>query len=207
MAAHKIETELLHQQCGIQDQLASAFGGINLIDMHQFPHASVSPIHVPDHVWWELEARLVLVFVGRPHSSSEVHKLVIAELEGAGPDAPKLAPLRDTADASRDAMYSGDFGALGAAMVRNTEAQANLHPALVGNPHKKVIDVAKSFGAIGWKVNGAGGDGGSVTILTPSDRSAKRAMVRQLEQADPDFRIIPIYLSRFGLRRWESYGP
>ena len=66
--------------------------GINLIDMHQFPHASVSPIHVPDPIWWELEARLVLVFVGRPHSSSEVHKLVIKELEGAGPDAPKLAP-------------------------------------------------------------------------------------------------------------------
>src|SRR4051812_37224029 len=87
MAAHKIETELLKQQCGIQDQLASAFGGINQIDMHEFPHASVSPIHVPDRIWWELEARLTLVFVGRPHSSSEVHKLVIAELEGAGPQA------------------------------------------------------------------------------------------------------------------------
>ena len=92
-------------------------------------------------------------------------------------------------------------------MVRNTEAQANLHPALVGPQHQKVIDVARSFGAVGWKVNGAGGDGGSVTVLTPADRSAKRAMVRHLEQADPSFKIIPVYLSRSGLRRWESPGP
>ncbi len=36
-AAQRIETELLKQQCGIQDQIASAFGGINYIEMHQLP--------------------------------------------------------------------------------------------------------------------------------------------------------------------------
>jgi len=30
--AHAVETEMLHLQCGIQDQLCSAFGGINYID-------------------------------------------------------------------------------------------------------------------------------------------------------------------------------
>jgi D-glycero-alpha-D-manno-heptose-7-phosphate kinase len=33
LAAQKVETELLGQQCGIQDQLCSAFGGINYIEM------------------------------------------------------------------------------------------------------------------------------------------------------------------------------
>ena len=36
--AQKIETEMLGQQCGIQDQLCSAFGGINYIEMYQYPH-------------------------------------------------------------------------------------------------------------------------------------------------------------------------
>ena len=36
------------QQVGIQDQLASAFGGINYIDMHEYPHAAVSTINVPN---------------------------------------------------------------------------------------------------------------------------------------------------------------
>jgi D-glycero-alpha-D-manno-heptose-7-phosphate kinase len=33
LAAQRIETELLHQQCGIQDQICSAYGGINYIDI------------------------------------------------------------------------------------------------------------------------------------------------------------------------------
>ena len=33
LAAQRIETEILGQQCGIQDQLCSAYGGINYIEM------------------------------------------------------------------------------------------------------------------------------------------------------------------------------
>lgn len=204
MAAHAIETEQLGLQSGIQDQLASAFGGINLIDMRQFPHASVSPIHVPDSVWWELESRLSLIYLGQPHSSSETHKLVIAELEAEGPDCPRLEALRTTADHSRDAIYAGDFPAFGRAMMENTRAQAALHPALVSSAHQAVIDIAREHRALGWKVNGAGGDGGSVTVLGNGDPAAKRAMIRDIEKANPAFQNIPIYLSRMGLRRWES---
>ncbi|MDO8972261.1 MAG: hypothetical protein Q7U74_16315 [Saprospiraceae bacterium] len=65
IAAQKIETEMLGQQCGIQDQLCSAYGGINYIEMFTYPHASVSPINVPNSIWWELERRLVLIYLGK----------------------------------------------------------------------------------------------------------------------------------------------
>jgi D-glycero-alpha-D-manno-heptose-7-phosphate kinase len=89
-------------------------------------------------------------------------------------------------------------------MIENTSAQANLHPALVGPGHQRVIDIARAHGAVGWKVNGAGGDGGSVTILSGTNRAAKRAMIREIEQSETNFRNIPIYLSRLGLRVWDS---
>jgi D-glycero-alpha-D-manno-heptose-7-phosphate kinase len=203
-AAQKIETELLRQQCGIQDQLASAYGGINFIDMWEYPHASVSPIQIPNALWWELESRLSLVFVGQSHSSSAVHEAVIRGLEAEGPDAPRLAALRRTAEKSRDALYEGDLVALGRAMVENTEAQGNLHAALIGPAHQAIIDAARRHGALGWKVNGAGGDGGSVTILSRRSMSDKRAMLREVQQANPACHPITIYLSRFGLRVWES---
>ncbi len=53
--AHFIETEKLNLQSGIQDQLSSAYGGINFIQMQQYPNASVSSIQIPNNVWWELE--------------------------------------------------------------------------------------------------------------------------------------------------------
>jgi D-glycero-alpha-D-manno-heptose-7-phosphate kinase len=202
-SAHRIETELLGQQCGVQDQLASAYGGINYIEILDYPHSIVSPIALPGALHWELERRLSLIFLGQSHSSSKVHEKVIAELEAAGPEAEKLAPLRATPILARDALYAGDFAALGRAMIENTEAQANLHPDLLSPRHRAVIDVAKQFGALGWKVNGAGGDGGSVTVLSGSEAAVKRQMLRAIQQAVPETQNIPIYLSPLGLRVWE----
>ena len=202
--ALKIETEMLAQQCGIQDQLCSAFGGINYIEMYQYPQASVSQLHVPDTIWWELEKRLVLVFLGKAHSSSDVHETVIADLEGAPPDSPKLEDLRQTAAKSRDAVYAGDFASLGRAMIENTEAQTRLHPALVGAEAQQLIELAQAHGALGWKVNGAGGDGGSLTLLMGAESAQKRRLIRDLAGANSHFQHIPIYLSRYGLRVWDT---
>jgi D-glycero-alpha-D-manno-heptose-7-phosphate kinase len=202
--AQAIETDLLGLQCGIQDQLCSAYGGINFIEMHSYPRATVSQLQVSNNIWWELERRLVLVYLGSSHNSSQVHEKVIRELEDAGPTAPQLAPLRETAVMSRDALYSGDFAALGRAMIHNTDAQAELHADLVSADSRRIIEIARAHGALGWKVNGAGGEGGSLTLLCAERSHEKRAMLRAIEEENPRFKYIPTYLSRFGLRIWEQ---
>src|SRR5260370_16494685 len=103
-AAHSIETDVLGQQSGIQDQLASAYGGINYIEMFEYPHASVSPVPVPQAIAWELERRLALIFLGKSHRSSELHERVIAGLEAAGPAHPPLQTLRQPAIPSRNTL-------------------------------------------------------------------------------------------------------
>jgi D-glycero-alpha-D-manno-heptose-7-phosphate kinase len=72
-----------------------------------------------------------------------------------------------------------------------------------------VIELARQHGAIGWKLNGAGGQGGSLTFLFGSASTDKRRFAEALA-ASPlpaganDARIIPLYLSRYGLRVWET---
>jgi D-glycero-alpha-D-manno-heptose-7-phosphate kinase len=202
--AHSVEVDMLHLQCGIQDQLCSAFGGINFIEMFQYPYASVSQIQVPNATWWELERRLALIYLGKSHSSSKVHESVIRKLEHLGPDCRQLEDLRRNAERSRDAVYAGDFRAFGRAMTDNTDAQARLHPDLIGEDARRVIAIARDHGALGWKVNGAGGEGGSVTILCNEVSPVKRSLIREIEEENPLFRNIPIYLSRYGLRTWEQ---
>src|SRR5512141_1749956 len=68
--AQSIETDMLHLQCGIQDQLCSAYGGINFIEMFKYPYATVSQLQIPNSIWWELERRMALIFLGKSHSSS-----------------------------------------------------------------------------------------------------------------------------------------
>jgi len=204
MAAFHVETQLLKQQCGIQDQLAAAHGGINFIDMHEYPHASVSRLEIPAALWWELESRLVLIYVGSSHSSSEVHRMVIRSLEHSGMDSPKLDVLRRCAEQAKEALYAGDLEALGRSMIRNTEAQEELHQDLLGPLHRQTIEMARAFCAAGWKVNGAGGDGGSVSILSHPDRARRREMIRAILASDARYRHIPVRLSSHGLRIWES---
>jgi len=200
--AHAIETEDLGLQSGVQDQLASAFGGISLVEIVQFPHANVAPITIGNAAWWDLEQRLSLIYVGRPHQSSAVHQEVIRDLgENPGGD-PRLERLRALAKQAKDAIFVGDWTAYGAVMDANTEVQRSLHPSLVSPDFERVINIARRHGVLGCKVNGAGGDGGSVSILGNGVMARKREMHAELTAAG--FQPVPIYLARQGLRVWSS---
>ncbi len=204
ITAQAIETQDLGLQCGIQDQLCAAYGGINNIQMVAYPHAHVSQIKLPTKTLWELQERLVLVYLGQSHSSSDVHEKVIAELEAAGPECQQLEDLRRTASKSRQALNEGNFTAFGQTMSENTEAQRRLHPDLVSAEADVIIEIARSHDALGWKVNGAGGDGGSLTLLCGPDRSANRLIVRKIAAENEAYRVIPIQLDQHGLRVWET---
>jgi D-glycero-alpha-D-manno-heptose-7-phosphate kinase len=211
LAAHAVETDLLKRQCGIQDQLAAAHGGVCFIDMDVYPSARVTRLDhaVAAHVLSALEARLCLVYLGKQHDSSRVHEHVIHELEDAGPDDARIEALRRTAMRSRDALLAGDLDALGAAMIDNTDAQTGLNSALVGVDARRVIAIAREHRAVGWKVNGAGGDGGSLTLLLASANTpaalakTRRALIEHVEAAGP-YRDIPIRLNASGAQAWTS---
>jgi D-glycero-alpha-D-manno-heptose-7-phosphate kinase len=200
--AHALETEELGLECGVQDQLAGAYGGINFMDIVEFPRTRITPVNLPDSIWWELEHRLVLTYIGKPHNSSEIHKMVIADLGKAPQKDHRLERLRELARDAKTAMEAGDFAGLGQVFASNTEVQRALHKHLVCEKFEEIIALANEFGALGCKVNGAGGDGGSIAILTDGDAAKKRQMQKELVRQG--FQTIPIYLSRRGLRVWKS---
>jgi D-glycero-alpha-D-manno-heptose-7-phosphate kinase len=190
-AAHRLEVDILGIESGIQDQLSVAFGGINYIEIDSYPHATVHPLPM----WEELSSLLTLVYCGRSHDSSSVHRQVIDRASGG---SGAFSRLRDAAVASRDAVVTRDLDALAKAMIANTEAQRSLHSELVGSEAELAIEMAAAQGAIGWKVNGAGGDGGSVTILSAT-RQAREAIEYRIAESGARQRVLPIRVSNLGL--------
>jgi D-glycero-alpha-D-manno-heptose-7-phosphate kinase len=190
--AHRLEVEVLGRQSGIQDQLSAAFGGINYLEIESYPEAIVWCMAE----WEELSCLLTLVFLGRTHDSSAVHQHVIERAVGRG--STEFDRLRDAAVAAHDAVLAQDLHAFGRAMIANTEAQHSLHPDLVGTDARRVIDFAARQCAIGWKVNGAGGDGGSLTILSPA-KDARNALELGVARLDPRYRLLPFEISSTGL--------
>jgi D-glycero-alpha-D-manno-heptose-7-phosphate kinase len=186
--------EVLGSESGIQDQLSAAYGGINYIEVDDYPEASV--VTLP--IWEDLTSLLTLVYLGRSHDSSSVHRQVIESMKKQRNTAV-LSRLREAATAARDAVLTQDLCAFGHAMVSNTEAQRDLHPAIVGADAKHVMNAASELGAVGWKVNGAGGEGGSVAILS-STADAKRRLDDRLVTLDARYRLLPVGVTAVGLQ-------
>ena len=190
-AAHRIEVEVLGRESGIQDQLAAALGGINFMEIDHYPDAEVIPLPA----WDELGQLLSVVYLGRAHDSSAVHRQVI---EDARKRRSVFDRLRDAAAAARDAVLARDLAGFGRAMMANTEAQRDLHPALIGSDAARIIASASAAGCLGWKVNGAGGEGGSITVLsaTPDGRTD---LERRVAALGGGYRVLPLRPSAAGL--------
>lgn len=196
--AHEVETARAGREAGVQDQWAAAFGGAELLAIAPYPDVRRRAIEVPSDALDELGDRLVTVAFG-PHDSSAVHRQVIDALISCGglehdPARQALRRLAALAGEAADALEAGEVDRWARLLVDATEAQAALHPGLVGARHLAAIDVAHRQGAAGWKVNGAGGDGGSLTVVlgTGPTSGSPRDLVDALERLDPTWRVLDL---------------
>lgn len=201
--AHRVETEDLKQQSGIQDQICAAYGGISFIHMHRYPQASVEKIALEPRIWEELNRRLCLIYLGRPHLSSDIHERVIVRLEKKGPEWEILERMKQLPALARAQLMGGDLESFGDVMIENNECQRALCSGLISKAADMVISAAKKHRASGWKVNGAGGKGGSLTILANKDDGVKRQMLQSIAALGRGVRPLPASLSSSGLEAWE----
>jgi D-glycero-alpha-D-manno-heptose-7-phosphate kinase len=190
--AHQVETERAGREAGVQDQWAAALGGAGLLAIGPYPEVRHEAIAVPARAAPELDERLVTVVFGA-HDSSLVHAQVINAMVGCGgPEHDRarsaLRRLSSLAGDAAAALADGAIDGWAEVLVASTEAQRELHPGLVGPAHQAAIDVARSSGAVGWKVNGAGGDGGSLTVVVREGGSDELGFA--LADLDPSWRIL-----------------
>ena len=197
--AHRIETVRLAQQSGIQDQWAAAAGGVGLIEMDAYPEATRTELAIAASTRAALDAQLLVVLLPRGHDSSAVHADVVQALAHAGPEEPRLVALRRCAHAGADALRAGDLVTYGRTLIANTEVQASLHPSILNHEAAQLIDVVCGADTLGWKVNGAGGSGGSLTVLTAST-DARARVVRRVADACPWATVLDVRLADGGVR-------
>lgn len=167
-AAHRVETAAAGRESGVQDQIAAAFGGAQLVEITDYPTTRRTPVPLDDAFTARIATHTVTVVLGA-HDSSAVHDSVIRALtESGGSGAHQRDTLDELAKLAHDAaraLGAADLAGWATVCTGATEAQRCLHDDLVGSGHRVVIARARAAGALGWKVNGAGGDGGSVTVV------------------------------------------
>ena len=68
-------------------------------------------------------------------------------------------------------------------MIAATEAMRAIDAPLVSPTADRLIHIARAHHAVGWKVNGAGGDGGTITVLGSPDANERARMCAALDVA------------------------
>jgi D-glycero-alpha-D-manno-heptose-7-phosphate kinase len=175
--AHQLETST-GMQSGVQDHAAAAFGGVSLIEV-DYPGFSVGRVPVAEATLALLGSRLQTVYFGRPHQSSAIHSEVIRRLENSDPE-PLLRPIRELAAEGASALAAGDLGSYTRILMASVEAQRALDGELVSSDADRIVRWCAELGA-GAKVNGAGGDGGSLTLLLPEGADAAAELLRRID--------------------------
>lgn len=201
-AAHRVETTRAGREAGVQDHWAAARGGALHLAIDAYPDVRELPLTSPEGLMADIGDRLVTLVLGS-HDSSAVHGEVIrafltcdaVEHDRVRRASRELASL--AAEAAR-ALTAGDLDHWADVLVRSTEAQASMHPGLVGPAHRRAIEAAKGSGGVGWKVNGAGGDGGSISVLAAEGRTDE--VRRALRGLDPAWTVLDVAPSADGVR-------
>src|SRR5947209_8649013 len=104
-----LEVEELGLECGVQDQIAAAYGGINYMHVN-YPEARVFPVELDEPTLCELEDRMILVYTGKSHFSTQMHQKVIAAFEAGEPATHEaFRTLAECAVRGKDALMPGDL--------------------------------------------------------------------------------------------------
>jgi D-glycero-alpha-D-manno-heptose-7-phosphate kinase len=174
-----VEQRLLNERVGLQDQVATAFGGFNHITVNQGGAYTVSPMVLTRERLHALQDHLMLVFTGLSRNAPEIAEKVVENLERKAADMHALRQLVDQAIAVLSSPSTDliEFGKL----LKETWALKRSLSALVSNSTvDDLMDTALSAGAIGGKLLGAGGGGFALLFVRPEDRARVQEAVRKL---------------------------
>ena len=193
--AHKLETEELGLESGVQDQYAAAYGGINFMEI-DYPKVKLLKIEINEKRILELENQFILVYFGS-RSSSKMHNAVISNYKNRDKATINSFEIMRQCAYEMKASINSDIDVLGEIINRNWDAQKSLHPLMINPIINKAEKIAKSNGAMGFKCNGAGG-GGSATILAEcgQEYQIKKKLIEN------GYTILPCKLSFTGVRSY-----
>ncbi|MHA1932373.1 MAG: GHMP family kinase ATP-binding protein [Promethearchaeota archaeon] len=194
--AHKLEVEELELESGVQDQYAASLGGINYMKI-AYPSVDITPISISVEKVYELESQLILVFLSS-RSSSEMHKAVIGNYKKGDTSTLKsFEIIKMCARDMRRAINSDDLTYMGEIMNKNWKAQKSLHSLMTNPIIERAEKISIKNGAIGFKLNGAGG-GGSAAIIAGIGNEYK--LKRKLIEAG--YQVLPTKLDFKGVQTW-----
>lgn len=168
LLAHGIEQSVAGVPCGLQDQLAAVYGGVNA--WHWISDPCATPFKrqkvVADEHCKSFEKCLLVAYCGAPHVSKDINATWVRQFV-SGQHRRQWHEIAKCSQTFVSALASGDYDLAKAMMNQETDIRCGLTPEVLDEVGRQLVTAARHQGC-GARFTGAGG-GGCIWAFGTSD--------------------------------------
>ncbi len=158
--SYQIERINLNLAGGRQDQYAAVFGGINYMQFNKNEKVIVEELVLTPQKLMELQNNLVLYYTSDSRSSASIIKEQVKNVEASNEKSINaMHQLKLQARLMKKALQQGEVDAIGELLEFGFQQKKLMAHNISNSKIEQIYDAAKSAGATGGKISGAGGGG------------------------------------------------
>ena len=173
-----VEQQVLQENVGVQDQIQSAFGGLNRIDIRTDGSFEVTPLVVRAERLAGLQKHLLLLYTGLSRTASEIAAEQVATV---GQKTAELRTMREMVDQGEKILVGiGDLREFGRLLDESWKLKRSLSSKIAPAFVNEIYDTARQAGADGGKLLGAGGGGFMLIFVAPEKRASVLKALQKL---------------------------
>ena len=170
-------------QGGRQDQYASSFGGFNFMEF-EAGRTIVTPLRIAPDTLYELQYRLLMTRVGPSRTGDHIiARQTKNYMDGLPATVEAMHRLKQLAGDMKTALLLGQVTNMGELLHEAWQHKKAMADGIATPRTEEIYEVARSAGALGGKMSGAGG-GGFMTFICRDDRTL--AVQSALQEAGAD---------------------
>lgn len=177
-----IERDILKENVGVQDQIATAYGGLNKIIIRPDGDFEVSPVILPHDRMRDLRDHLVLFFTGVSRTASDIAGDKIKSIPNKFQQLHRMHTMVD--EAERILCSNQSLEGFGELLHETWTLKRQISNKISANFIDDIYDKARKAGAIGGKLLGAGGGGFMLFFVKPENK-------QELCEALSDLLLVP----------------
>ena len=176
-AAIDLEQNKLKETVGCQDQVASAYGGLNVIRFNKDGNIGVEPLGLTDGQLQTFEQKLMVFYTGTSRLSSTLSKQLVDNL---GAKTKNLQRMQAMVPEAVELLRKSDLDSFGRLLHESWTLKRGLTGAISTSAIDRIYDDAIRAGALGGKLLGAGGAGFMVFVVPNDKQEQVREALSQL---------------------------
>jgi D-glycero-alpha-D-manno-heptose-7-phosphate kinase len=174
-----IERDVLGKPIGIQDQYIVAYGGLRFTTFETNGTVVTERLQLSDDAIRALQDNTLLFFTGATRRSTDI---LAEQKAGIRRHQAVLQEIKALACAAREALSRGDVDTVGPLLHDSWLLKRELASQISNPAIDDLYHAARSAGALGGKIAGAGGGGFLLLYVPAACQAAVRTALSQLQE-------------------------